>query len=70
MVRGFSVTGLVSHGSLLSSLREVFLILISRSRAFSPREVDKSYLKDLLWVVSFFTSTVRALIRGEVVLSA
>ena len=29
------------------TLREVFLILISRSRACSPREVDKSYPEGL-----------------------
>ena len=50
------------------TLREVFLILISRSLACSPREVDKSYPEDLLWAVSSFTSTVRALIRGELVI--
>ena len=60
--------GVVSR--LIVTLREVFLILISRSRACSPHEVNKSYPEDLLWVVSFFTSTVRALIRGEVVLLA
>ena len=53
---------------LIVTLREVFLILISRSLACSLREVDMSYPEDLLWVVSSFTSTVRALIRGEVVL--
>ena len=39
------------HSSLL---RKDFFILVNRSLAYNPCEVDKSYPEDLLWVISFF----------------
>ena len=36
------------------TLEKDFSIPVSRSLDYNPCEVDKSYLEDLLWVISFF----------------